>query len=187
MNGRAFAAIDATSSIYRDHAEAAYGKLRAYGLGINQISYTKVDIQRHDAHSNSNGTYYWDPLCGPSLQAEWKERITHVDYVGMNDTLPYIGRQDGFYKGFYSRYVEIADSIKDNLMNVEVTISKYEQEPDNGDTTGHKVVQTRTITIPYDQIILDDNTTLSTDDKQILNQRVLFRYEQNDLNGSLYG
>lgn len=160
--GKPFAA--ASGDIRKDSSQTDYGKLRAYGIGINQLAYQTPD--------DVAGNIYEDPL-----YAEWKDRITHVDYLSMNDTLPYIGRKDGFYKGFFSRYLEIADSIKPYLMNLEVTISQYTQDKD-GNTVGAAPTQTRVVTIPYDKILLNNEST--TDG------RVLFRYRQSE-NGQLYG
>lgn len=103
--------------------------------------------------------------------------------------LPYIGRKDGFYKGFFSRYLEIADSIKPYLMNVEVTISTYDQD-ENGNTVGVTPNKDKeeVITIPYDQILWSEfkPTGMNSSESNILDGRIVFRYEQNT-NGQLYG
>ena len=65
-----------------------------------------------------------------NLYSEWYNRFTHVDYVDLTDIMPEITRKDGFYKGFFSRYVEISDSIRPNLMSVKVTINEYAQDKD---------------------------------------------------------
>ncbi len=106
----------------------------------------------------------------------------------MYDKLPYIGRQDGWYKGFYSRYLEMTDSIKKNLMNVEITIQTYKQD-ENGNTVNSgdpvlddtKPTATRKVVIPYNEIYRDQPL-----EPQELNNRILFCYAENT-NGSLFG
>ena len=144
-----------------------YGQLRAFGIGINQL------IDSSSEKSTSIGRYSYT-----YLNSEWCNRFTHVDYVEMTDVLPQIGRKDGFYKGFFSRYVEIADSIKPNLMSVKVTINEYAQDK-NGDTEfvdgKPTIVGTRTEIIPYEEMYKKYRKDLPEE----LEGRLLFRYEPN--------
>lgn len=162
----------------------AYGLLRGYGLGIYQQNHDGIEIA-------SVRTGHYDEV---PLRDDWNGRITHADYVSMRDTLPYIGRRDGLYKGFFSRYLEMSDSIKPYLMNVEITVQKYEQDAD-GNTVGElksdyqngtpTATGSKVYTIPYTDIW---NAYKSAADQtpEALDGRILFCYKK-DTTGSLYG
>lgn len=123
------------------------------------------------------------------------EESHHADYVSMRDTLPYIGRRDGLYKGFFSRYVEIADSIKPYLMNVEITVQQYKQDED-GNTVGKLALDYQNgtpepvgdpivYTIPYTDI-LNEYKAVDKQAPDELDGRILFCYDK-ETTGSLYG
>ncbi|MCD7906453.1 MAG: hypothetical protein LUH04_01915, partial [Clostridium sp.] len=153
-----------------------YGQLRAFGIGINQQvdSSTEKSTPRTWVSTGMySGYYIYD-----YLYSEWNNRFTHVDYAQLTDVLPLIGRKDGFYKGFFSRYVEIDDSIRPNLMSVKVTINEYAQDKD-GDTEfvdGKPVIKgTRTVEVPYGEMLAEYRNGLPAE----LDGRVLFRYAPN--------
>ena len=103
-----------------------YGGLRSYGLGLNQNrSYV---AEKHPLHEE--WYLHYDES---HLYNEWYGLFTHVDSVTMEDTLPEISRTDGWYKGFFSRYVEADSSIADNVAYVKVTLSAHKTDPDTGD------------------------------------------------------
>ena len=151
-----------------------YGTLRGYGIGVFQAANSGTEDTR------GRGWGYSD------LKEDWYGRITHTDFVSMYDKLPYIGRQDGWYKGFYSRYLEMSDSIEKNLMNVEVTLKTYKQDEDgNTVNDGNPDVdesKTRTVVIPYTEIFRNKNAG----EPEEINKRVLFCYAENT-NGNLLG
>lgn len=151
-----------------------YGTLRGYGIGVFQAENRGTEDTRNGELVQSN------------LREDWYGRITHTDFVSMYDKLPYIGRQDGWYKGFYSRYLEMSDSIEKNLMNVEVTLKTYKQDEDgNTVNDGNPDVdesKTRTVVIPYTEIFRNKNAG----EPEEINKRVLFCYAENT-NGNLLG
>ena len=173
--GKPFA--DVSGNVKTDYSSLLpdYGTLRGYGIGVFQAINSGTEDTRN--------TYVQGPL-----YEDWYGRITHTDFVSMYDKLPYIGRQDGWYKGFYSRYLEMTDSIKKNLMNVEITIQTYKQDK-NGNTVNSgdpvlndtKPTATRKVVIPYNEIYRD-----RPQEPQELNNRILFCYAENT-NGSLFG
>lgn len=176
---------DITQNYPNDSEVPAYGLLRGYGLGIYQQNHDGIEIK------SVRPTH----MVEVPLRDDWYGRITHADYVSMRDTLPYIGRRDGLYKGFFSRYVEIADSIKPYLMNVEITVQQYKQDED-GNTVGKLALDYQNgtpepvgdpivYTIPYTDI-LNEYKAVDKQAPDELDGRILFCYDK-ETTGSLYG
>ena len=153
-----------------------YGQLRAYGIGINQLVDTSTEKSTPRTWVSTgtySGYYIYD-----YLYSEWYNRFTHVDYADLTDIMPEITRKDGFYKGFFSRYVEISDSIRPNLMSVKVTINEYAQDKD-GNTElvdGQPAIAgTRVVEVPYEELFSEYKNGLPAE----LDGRILFRYAPN--------
>ena len=144
-----------------------YGGLRSYGLGLNQNrSYV---TEKHPKHEE--WYLHYDES---HLYNEWYGLFTHVDSVTMEDTLPEISRTDGWYKGFFSRYVEADSSIADNVAYVKVTLSAHKTDPDTGDVKAEKAPSgDRVIYIQRDQLY-------GAKANQTYLGKVLFRYEDTD-------
>lgn len=144
------------------HGVPVYGGLRGYALGINQRKVSAIE-KSTVLYSTTYNTYY------DYLYTEWSTRFTHVDSVTFTDTLPEISRPDGWYKGFFSRYVQIADSIKDNLAYVDITIAEHNIDAVTGEVlTTSKAA--RTVRVKREDLY---GTGKGYDGK------VLFRYEPN--------
>ncbi|WP_159456415.1 hypothetical protein, partial [Intestinibacillus massiliensis] len=187
-DGKAFS--EASGNIRQDfyennyNADLPYGALAGFGIGIGQPADTNAEKARQYYHY-STGAYRY-------LYDEWKGLFTQLDYVETADTLPELSREDGWYKGFFSRYIEVADNMRPYLTRVKVEIAEHETDttgvdgaPPTGDVkTAAKA--TRTVTLDYlDLYGNEEAATAPTLDEAKGKSgmehmgRILFRYEDN--------
>ncbi len=125
----------------------AYGSLRAYAMGINQVIHWPVTEENKNLVKTEKWYTHWYGTYGrhhvddhyknyySNLYDEWLNRVAHVDTVTVTDTLPVISKQDGWYKGFLSRYLEVDDTIRPHIMKIEVEISEHETDEGGQDNS----------------------------------------------------
>ena len=123
-----------------------YGGTIAEHLGIYDTCGHSHYNSSSDSYYSCSNTSYWflyireySPALEMRMYDEWSGKYSHMDRVEIVDKLPSITREDGWYKGFFTRYLEVAPSM---IPYVESITVELESMDENGK------VSTRTVKVP---------------------------------------